>query len=217
MPSLAYIHSLNVVNALAPRSIEVASSARHRSEHGDTQDSPGWVCLHQDPNTTGLHSQGRWQADIEVATNAPLVLLAQILPTRIEIEASQKVRAVCIEDYWIELGLRQFPPTHPALSGLSMIELTALKASGAEVKVVKCVKASPMPMEMMSAFTLGYRLKHGKIVVEVNSDSDKQCVTRMDLTPFGETLPWVKLRSGKQPQNTGISRAKFQQKISWST
>jgi hypothetical protein len=216
MPSLAYIHSLSVVNTLAPRPFEFAS-ARHLSELGDTQDALGWVCLHQDPSTTGLHSQGRWQADIEIATNVPLVLLAKILPTRIESHGSQKVRAVGIDDYWIEFRLRQFPPTHPALSGLSMIELTALKASGAEVQVIKSVKASPMPMEMMSAFTLGYRLKHGKIVVEVNSDSDKQCVTRMDLTPFGETLPWVKLRSGKQPQSTGISRAKFQQKISWST
>jgi hypothetical protein len=210
MSSLAYIHSLSVAHPLAPRPFDV-------SKDSEAQGAPGWVCLHQDPSTTGLHSQGRWQANIEIATNSALVLLAQILPTRIEVNASQKLCAVPIDDYWIELRLRQFPASHPALSGLSMIELAAIKASGAEVKVVKCVKASPMPMEMMSAFTLGYRLKRGKIVVEVNSDSDMQCVTRMDLTPFGETLPWVKLRSGKQPQNSGIFRAKFQQKISWST
>jgi hypothetical protein len=214
MPSLAFIHSLNAMSVREP-SLD-ARNANLANEIFEKPEELGWVTLRQDPSTTGLHAQGRWQAEIEVATHAPLVVLAQILPTRIAQNAIQKALATRIEDYWIELRLRQFPATHPALSGLSMIELCALKASGAEVKLIKSVRASPMPMEMMSAFTLGYRLKHGKIVVEISCDSDKQSVTRMDLAPFGETLPWVKLRSGKQEHNTGIFRAKFQQKISWS-
>jgi hypothetical protein len=179
----------------------------------------GWVTLQADPTKTGLHTQGRWQADIEIATNAARVLLAQILPTRVEPSAQEfdtsAMRAVVYENMWVDILLHQIESAGTNLCALSMLELTAYGVVNGEVKQIKSVKSSPMPMEMISVFTVGYRLKSGKISIDICSDLDRQTTTNIDVEDFCETLPIIKLRSGRALPN-GIFRAKYRQIVSWS-
>ncbi len=179
----------------------------------------GWVSLQADPTKTGLHTQGRWQADVEIATNAARVLLAQILPTRVE-HSSQEfdARATCAvvyEKMWIDILLHQIESAGSNLCALSMLELAAYRIVNGEVKQIKSVKSSPMPMEMISVFTLGYRLKNGNISIDICSEVDRQTTTNIDVENFCETLPIIKLRSGRALPN-GIFRAKYRQIVSWS-
>ena len=96
-----------------------------------------------------------------------------------------------------------------------MLELAAYCIVNDEVKLVKSVKSSPMPMQMLSVFTLGYRLKNGKITIDICSDLDRLTTTNIDIENFGQTLPIVKVRSGRALPN-GIFRAKYRQIVSWS-
>jgi hypothetical protein len=257
MSNLAFLHTASLVHAFSPANEQInpptAQDFQRAGRLPACVPEPaemGWITLRQDPNGNGCNAHGRWQADFEVATNAPLSLIAQILPARLgtrhvdsnasyatpdrrlgyantselaglDVAGGSGLCAVLDESVWIDVLLRQFPATHPTLVGLSMLELAVYgaidKGAHREVKLLKTVKASPMPMEMMSAFTLGYRQKQGKIMVEINSETDQQAVTRVEFGPFGECLPWVKLRSGKQSPTSGVFRAKFQQKVSWST
>lgn len=179
----------------------------------------GWVTLQADPTKTGLHTQGRWQADIEIATNAARVLLAQILPTRVERSAQEfdtsATQAIVDENMWIDILLHQIESPGTNLSALSMLELAAYRIVNAEVKQIKSVKSSPMPMEMISVFTVGYRLKNGTISIDICSEGDRQTTTNIDVENFCETLPIIKLRSGRALPN-GIFRAKYRQIVSWS-
>lgn len=213
MSRLAYLHPLQPKASLGtPRCV---SDSRGFSEFEREAES-GWVTLKHDPRGNGLHQQGRWQAQIEVASNAPLLLIAQFLPMEIEVDAREDVQAIRSDSAWVDVHLRQFAPTHPTLCGLSMIEISAKDVVAGQVRVLRSVKASPIPMEMISTFTLGYRLRFGKMAVEICSESDQLSVTRIELEQFGEVLPWIRLRNGKQPLDSGISRASFRQKISWS-
>lgn len=213
MSRLAYLHPLQPkANLASQRCVSDAGAGGDFNEDGET----GWYTLKHDPRASGLHQQGRWQAQLEVASNAPMLLLAQLLPMEIEVDARDQVQAIRSDSAWIDVYLRQFAPTHSTLCGLSMIEISAKTVVSGQVRVVRSVKASPIPMEMISTFTLGYRLRFGKISIEICSESDQLSVTRMELEHFGEVLPWVRLRHGKQPADSGISRASFRQKISWS-
>ncbi len=179
----------------------------------------GWVTLQADAATTGLHTQGRWQADVEIATNAARVLLAQILPTRVQRKVKEfdceSAAAVVFENVWIDILLHQIENEHSSLCALSMLELAAYRIVNGEVKLIKSVKSSPMPMEMLAVFTLGYRLKNATITIDVCSELDRLTTTNIAVENFGETLPVVKLRSGRALPN-GIFRAKYRQIISWS-
>jgi hypothetical protein len=179
----------------------------------------GWVTLQADPTKTGLHTQGRWQADVEIATNAARVLLAQILPTRVERSAQEfdtsATQAVVYENMWIDILLHQIESPGTNLCALSMLELAAYRIVNGEVKQIKSVKSSPMPMEMISVFTLGYRLKNGTISIDICSEVDRQTTTNIEVKNFCETLPIIKLRSGRALPN-GIFRAKYRQIVSWS-
>jgi|GEM_PF-3075651 len=184
----------------------------------DTQES-GWVTLRTDACKARLHTQGRWQADVEIATNLTRVLLAQIMPTCIErtvgaVDASS-ARAVVYENLWIDVLLHQIKSEHAAICPLSMLELAAYRVVNGDVKLIKSVKSSPMPMEMLSVFTLGYRLKNSIVTIDICSDLDRLTTTHIDIENFGETLPIVKLRSGRALPN-GIFRAKYRQVVSWS-
>lgn len=185
----------------------------------DISQEAGWICLQADAAKTGLHTQGRWQADVEIATNLARVLLAQILPTRIEISPKESdagaIRAVAQENVWIDILLHQMSSANSSLCALSMLELAAYRLVNGEVKLIKSVKSSPMPMEMLSVFTLGYRLKSCKITIDICSDLDRLTTSNIDIEGFGETLPIVKLRSGRALPN-GIFRAKYRQIVSWS-
>ena len=214
MSRLAYLHPLQPkANLGAPR---LASSELRGGRTIDGDAESGWVTLKHEPRGSGLHQQGRWQAQIEVASNASLLLLAQFLPMEIEVDLREEVQAIRSEAAWVDVHLRQFAPTHPTLCGLSMIEISAKDVHAGQVRVLKSVKASPIPMEMISTFTLGYRLRFGMFAIEICSESDQLSVTRMELEQFGEVLPWIRLRNGKQPAESGVSRASFRQKISWS-
>ena len=179
----------------------------------------GWVTLQAEPASTGLHTQGRWQADVEIATNAVRVLLAQILPTRIQRKvkdlACEPAAAVVFENVWIDILLHQIENEHASLCALSMLELAAYRIVNGEVKLIKSVKSAPMPMEMQAVFTLGYRLKKGTITIDVCSELDRLTTTNIAVEDFGETLPIVKLRSGRALPN-GVFRAKYRQIIAWS-
>ena len=179
----------------------------------------GWITLHADAEKTGMHTQGRWQADVEIVSNLPRVLLAQIFPTCIERTAQElgfeSMRAVVSENMWIDILLHQIQSTDATLCTLSMLELAAYCIVNDEVKLVKSVKSSPMPMQMLSVFTLGYRLKNGKITIDICSDLDRLTTTNIDIENFGQTLPIVKVRSGRALPN-GIFRAKYRQIVSWS-
>ena len=179
----------------------------------------GWVTLQTDASTTGLHTQGRWQADVEIATNLSRMLLAQILPTQLDRRAhgfeENSARAVVCENLWIDIFLHQIESKHTSLCPLSMLELAVYRVINGNVKLVKSVKSSPMPMEMLSIFTLGYRLKRAKITVDICSEIDRLTTTHIDMDGFGETLPVVKLRSGRALPD-GIFRAKYRQIVSWS-
>ena len=179
----------------------------------------GWITLQADPTKTGLHTQGRWQADVEIATNAARVLLAQILPTRVEHSAQEfdtrTTRAVVYEKMWIDILLHQIESAGTNLCALSMLELAAYRVVNGEVKQIKSVKSAPMPMEMISLFTVGYRLKNGNISIDICSELDRQTTTNIDVENFSETLPIIKLRSGRALPN-GIFRAKYRQIVSWS-
>ncbi len=183
-----------------------------------TQES-GWTTLQADPAKTGMHTQGRWQADVEIATNLARVLLAQVLPTRVEVGAKESAfepkRSVVFETMWIDILLHQIENANTKLCALSMLELAAYCIDNNEVKLLKSVKSSPMPMEMLSVFTLGYRLKNARITIDICSELDRQMTTTIDIEKFGETLPIVKLRSGRALPN-GIFRAKYRQIVSWS-
>ena len=178
-----------------------------------------WVNLQADAHKTRWHTQGRWQADIEIATNLSRVLLAQILPTSIQRNSDvcndRALVPVALENVWIDILLHQVESQPPALCALSMLELAAYRMVNGEVKLVKSVKSSPMPMEMISVFTLGYRLKDNKITIDICSELDRLTTTNIDIENFGETLPIVKLRSGRALPN-GIFRAKYRQIVSWS-
>lgn len=213
MSRLAYLHPLQPKASLGgPRCV---SDARGINDVEGEVES-GWVTLKHDSKGSGLHQQGRWQAQIEIASNASMLLLAQFLPMEIEVGVGDDVQAIRADSVWVDVHLRQFAPTHPTLCGLSMIELSAKDVVAGQVRVLRSVKASPIPMEMISSFTLGYRLRFGKMAVEICSESDPLSVTRMELAQFGEVLPWIRLRNGKQPVDSGVSRASFRQKISWS-
>jgi len=179
----------------------------------------GWIMLQADATKTGLHTQGRWQADVEIATNLSRMLLAQILPTRIERRThsfeKNSARAVACENLWIDIFLHQIESEHASLCPLSMLELAVYRVVNGSVKLLKSVKSSPMPMEMLSIFTLGYRLKSGKITVDICSEIDRLTTTHIDMDGFGETLPIIRLRSGRALPN-GIFRAKYRQVVSWS-
>ena len=179
----------------------------------------GWITLQADANKTGLHTQGRWQADIEIATNLARVLLAQFLPApsqeTSEVHDDSAVGAALGENIWIDILLHQVQSQRPALCALSMLELAAYRSVNGEVKLLKSVKSSPMPMEMISVFTLGYRHKEGKSTIDICSDLDRLTTTHIEIENFSETLPIVKLRSGRALPN-GIFRAKYRQIISWS-
>ncbi len=178
-----------------------------------------WVTLQADASKTGLHTQGRWQADVEIATNLARVLLAQILPTRVDRRAHEceenSARAVICENLWIDIFLHQIENAHASLCPLSMLELAVYRVVNGNVKLLKSVKSSPMPMEMLSIFTLGYRLKNSTIMIDICSEIDRLSTTHIDMDGFGETLPVVKLRSGRALPN-GIFRAKYRQIVSWS-
>jgi len=184
----------------------------------DSQES-GWVTLQADASKTGLNTQGRWQADVEIATNLARVLLAQILPTCVERKAqafdASSACAVVNENLWIDILLHQIKNEQASLCPLSMLELAAYRVVNGSVKLIKSVKSSPMPMEMLSVFTLGYRLKNCKIMIDICSELDRLTTTNMEIEGFGETLPIVKLRSGRALPN-GIFRAKYRQIVSWS-
>ena len=179
----------------------------------------GWITLQADASKTGLHTQGRWQADIEIATNLARVLLAQFLAAPIqrtsEVRDARAVGVVLGENIWIDILLHQVESQRPALCALSMLELAAYRSVNGEVKLLKSVKSSPMPMEMISVFTLGYRFKDSKITIDICSDLDRLTTTHIDIGNFGGTLPIIKLRSGRALPN-GISRAKYRQIVSWS-
>ncbi len=184
----------------------------------DSQES-GWIALAADPTKAGLHLQGRWQADVEIATNLARVLLAQIIPTRPERTTSADdagpMRAEALKNLWVDVLLHQVESANPILCPLSMLELAAYRVVNGDVKLIKSVKSSPMPMEMISVFTLGYRLKGGKIMMDICSDLDRLTTTHLEIENFGETLPIIKLRSGRALPN-GIFRAKYRQIVSWS-
>ena len=213
MSRLAYLHPLQP-RANSGMARLVSDAQGFSTFDGDAES--GWVTLKHQPRGSGLHQQGRWQAQIEVASKASMLLIAQFLPMEIEVDARQDVQAIRSDSAWIDVHLRQFAPTHPTLCGLSMIEISAKNVVAGQVKVLRSVKASPIPMEMISMFTLGFRLRFGKMAVEICSESDQLSVTRIDLERFGEVLPWIRLRNGKQPLDSGISRASFRQKVSWS-
>lgn len=179
----------------------------------------GWVTLQAEATKTGLHTQGRWQADVEIATKLVRVLLAQILPTRVERHTQAKEggceRAVVWDNKWIDILLHQIESEHASLCPLSMLELAAYQVVNGDVKLIKSVKSLPMPMEMLSVFTLGYRLKKGNITIDICSEIDRLTTTHIDMDGFGETLPVVRLRSGRALPN-GIFRAKYRQIVSWS-
>jgi hypothetical protein len=174
----------------------------------------GWETLRADSYSNGLHTQGRWQADLEIATSTPLVLLAQILPTRAE-QIGDSTRAVIFPGLWLDVLLHHIPSDSPVMTGLSMLEISAYRLVNSEVRRIHNVKASPMPMEMMSVFNFGYRIRAGKLAVEISSDTDNQAVTYLEIGEFGETLPIIKLRSGRHLP-PGIFRAKYRQTVSWS-
>ena len=179
----------------------------------------GWIMLQADATKTGLHTQGRWKADVEIATNLSRMLLAQILPTRVERRThgveDNSARAVVCENLWIDIFLHQTEKKHAFLCPLSMLELAVYRVVNGNVKLLKSVKSSPMSMEMLSIFTLGYRLKNGKISVDICSEIDRLATTHIDMDGFGETLPIIRLRSGRALPN-GIFCAKYRQIVSWS-
>ena len=178
-----------------------------------------WITLQADAEKVGTHTQGRWQADVEIASNLPRVLLAQIFPTCVNQTAQQlsveSMQAVVSNDMWIDILLHQIEGIDATRCSLSMLELAAYRIVNEEVKLVKSVKSSPMPMEMLSVFTLGYRFKNGKITIDICSDLDRLTTTNIGIENFGQTLPIVKLRSGRALPN-GIFRAKYRQIVSWS-
>ncbi len=207
------INSSDAIDDATPRQMEPLQCDAENLAHAEQQEN-GWETLRADPRSTGLHSQGRWQADLEIATSTPLILLAQILPTRIE-QVGDSARAVILPGFWIDVLLHQIASTDPNLSALSMLEISAYRLVNAEVRQIHNVKASVMPMEMMSVFNFGYRFRAGKIAVEISSETDSEAVTYMEMSEFGETLPIIKLRSGRHLP-PGLFRAKYRQTVSWS-
>ena len=110
--------------------------------HAGSQES-GWVTLQADAAKTGLHTQGRWQADVEIATKLVRVLLAQILPTRVERHTQangvSSEHAMILENKWIDILLHQIESEHASLCPLSLLELAAYRV----VRKGKAYSGSP--------------------------------------------------------------------------
>jgi hypothetical protein len=169
----------------------------------------GWVTQRLDPFCAGRNRAGRWQGEIEIAAHAAVVLLARILPT-----APKADHVTLRTDRWIDLLVRQFPATHPSLCGLFCLEIAHYRRADGQAdsraELLKAVKSSPMPLAISARFSLGYRFKNGKVSMALSESQDGRA-TRLEAVDFGETLPWIKLRSGQQALSSGIFRAAFRQ------